>query len=684
MKYPQNPFIDLYVTENISADIFVKVFSPVIFEDANTLALFQPGNVLLIGLQGSGKTALLNLLKPEVIIAYRKANQDWPLPSHCANFISAGINLSKSSAMDFGQRKIDCANSGDELRYAMYFADFLNFWIVEDLLRSIELLYQAAHCEIREGLNIDASEKKLDQFAIQLASQSCWLGSMNNVKNYKDLKNQLIGRVVDYRNFLNYNSDDLPNSIKQYKTSVGEPISVTVEILKSSGVIPADIPIFIRIDQFEDLMGLENADSQLYRQEYRSVVYKMLGMRDSRLSYRIGSRPYAVQRDFRMLATNSAIEELRNFQVVDIDSILRRSEHSKGLFPKFAEDVFQKRLLQANYELPQNKKQTVLRYVFGKKPDPDQRAKNYAKASTSGVVSIDDVWPEEVKKALLGLAKENPLSAKLGEAWVRQQNNNLSKLALTVSAPWQGLDKRWWRKERTEIALLQIAASRKQRMNWFGETDILALSGGNILVFLSICQLIWAEHLRANEISSDQLPLIHNQVLQDLGIQQASEYWYRKLRADPNGGDDRYRFVKEMAEELRIKLREDKKMSYPGANGFSLSQRDLEKTPEISEFLDSCTAYGVLTTNKHTPKTSSLGISQKWYLFPILSPYFQLPVVHTKEPLYVKPDHVQAWLIKADVLIKNQRPKSLKINQNSKNDLDASGQLSLFKIPTKK
>ena len=75
-----NPFAELYVTESIGTEKFAELFSPVLANESQTHALFQPGNIFLTGLQGSGKTALLSLLRPEIMIAYRRVGAHWPLP----------------------------------------------------------------------------------------------------------------------------------------------------------------------------------------------------------------------------------------------------------------------------------------------------------------------------------------------------------------------------------------------------------------------------------------------------------------------------------------------------------------------------------------------------------------------------------------------------------------------------
>ena len=97
-------------------------------------------------------------------------------------------------------------------------------------------------------------------------------------------------------------------------------------------------------------------------------------------------------------------------------------------------------------------------------------------------------------------------------------------------------------------------------------------------------------------------------------------------------------------------------MSYPGANGMSLRNIELEAAPEIKELLDHATAEGFLQVFKHTSKSPSRGHSQKWYTHPILAPYYELTVAHTKEPLYLTVTKLRSWLENADVLEKRHVP----------------------------
>ena len=242
-----------------------------------THALFQPGNIVLTGLQGSGKTALLNLLRPEVMISYRRLGAEWPLPKDLSIFVAAGINLNSSKARDFGQRMLP--HTEDSVATdALLFGDFLNYWIIDDLLRSIETIRDDSATEIHRLLGVDANELRLDRFAQMVAAEECWFGSLDGISTYEGLKAAIRRRIYSYRSFLNYN-DELPASIVRSKTSAGEPIEVVAAGLKQAGVISAEVPVLVVVDQFEDLMGLEASHRRETGTALRGVVMKMLSQK---------------------------------------------------------------------------------------------------------------------------------------------------------------------------------------------------------------------------------------------------------------------------------------------------------------------------------------------------------------------------------------------------------------------
>src|SRR3989304_1459770 len=402
-----NPFHELYVTETIGPDRFVKLFSPFLVEQ--TLALFQPGNVILKGVQGSGKSMLLGLLKPEIRIAYAKANEDFPIKGEFSKFIGAGIAL---------------------------------------------------------------------------AADDCWFGYFEGIKDIPSLKQRLFERITSYRAFLNYNKEEIPSDIRQTKTSVGIPISITAQKFREHGIVPKDVNFYIRIDQFEQLGRLEGLSSNL-GPLYEQVINKAIGRRDSRGSYRIGSRRYGWRDELRIYSTDSSLEESRDYKIIDLDELLRRQESSRGIFPAFADDVFSRRLMDF---FPHEKFPIKIKNVFGSGLTPSNLAKKYAGTSPRRIIQIESSWPKPWVDFLNNLADNDPFCARLAEAWPRQLGKEKKEVIFKITQdrpfPWE---KQYWKKERTYQALMQIAGRCGERMLWSGVDDIISLSGGNIFALFRIC-----------------------------------------------------------------------------------------------------------------------------------------------------------------------------------------------------
>src|SRR5436190_18310208 len=99
-SYETNPFQELYVTDSPDPRTFVALFSS--FPVRHALALFRPGHVVLKGIQGAGKSMLLNLFRTQIRLAYEGAGADFPVPSNLRRFVGAGINLTRSGALDIG------------------------------------------------------------------------------------------------------------------------------------------------------------------------------------------------------------------------------------------------------------------------------------------------------------------------------------------------------------------------------------------------------------------------------------------------------------------------------------------------------------------------------------------------------------------------------------------------------
>jgi hypothetical protein len=655
MNYSTNPFQELYVTDSPDPTTFVKLFSD--FPVKSAPALFRPGNVILKGTQGSGKSMLLNLLRPQIRLAYIKADVAFPLEKPLDAFIGAGINLTISGILDLGQRPLSDSPEKDLSIFPLFFADFLNYYVVRDLLASLEVM------RFQPGAYGKLVNRDLyDAFAAQLACQDCWFGFLDEAKDFAGLCRILDERITAYKAFHQYNGA-LPSRIMETKTGIGEPIARAADCLREVGVIGKDIPVFIRIDQVERLLHSDSLRKSL-GQQYRRIINKALGTRDSRVFYRIGTRKYGWDSDLTMYGTEDKLEHIRDFRIIDLDDILQRKEDTKAWsFPEFAKDTFLKRLTHAKYQVELSR--DPISDVFGHSDSPDVIAQSYAgKTSVDRILRLDSAWSPDWRKLLESLYEEDPLESVLAAAWGLQKNaedntENRTKSPPSGSSPWRRV---YWRKERIRQALLQMAARGGQRLKWSGKEHVLALSGGNISIFLSICHEIWDVMLRAERRKPERdrrNPLVHgiDPDMQAIGIQTASSFWYEKITEQPHG-DDRKRFVDVLGPTFRAWLLNDTAMSYPGQNGFSIASSDLEQVPLVRKFLDEAVSYGDLVDAPHTTKNRDRKQRRKYYLNPILSDFFQIPDSHTKEPFYASIHELLKWIKDAEIVLAPTRKDS--------------------------
>jgi hypothetical protein len=78
---------------------------------------------------------------------------------------------------------------------------------------------------------------------------------------------------------------------------------------------------------------------------------------------------------------------------------------------------------------------------------------------------------------------------------------------------------------------------------------------------------------------------------------------------------------------------------------------ELNQLPAIASFLGNSADYGDLYEVPHTTKEKNRKQRKKWYLIPILSPYYQIPESHVKEPYYVTNPQVARWLQAAGICL---------------------------------
>ena len=417
--------------------------------------------------------------------------------------------------------------------------------------------------------------------------------------------------------------------------------------LRKHKIIQNDTKVFVRIDQYEELPTLDYSGKK-FGLMCQEIIHKALASRDPRVSFRVGVRQYAWPEVPTIFNTNGALENKRDYSVLSIDETLRRRENSNTwIFPDFAEDIFKRRVELTTYQNRQSGN-TFLEEVFGKGLSADEKSKKYVKDAGSRirVLKINDEWPDQWIVFLKNLSVDDPFSAKLAEAWVRQargQNKQKVMYDIPKEKPYPWEEKKYWKKERTDQALMQIASRNRQQLIWSGVKDVLGISGGNILIFLFICQQIWDAWLRNNidANAASELPRIDD-ASQTIGFMNASEEWLKKPK-EGESSSVRLHLTSLLGQHFYTKLTNDLAMSYPGSNGFSLKVEEIEDDAYIKKILCTSVDYGDLHESLHTSKSKGEK-RKKYYLAPIYCPSFKIPYKHTKEPEYIHVKQLRNWI----------------------------------------
>jgi hypothetical protein len=669
MNITINPFQQLYFSDDTQTENnFVELFSDEVLQTA-IHPVFQGGNVVLSGTQGCGKTMILGLLRPETRIAYWKLGKEFPVNKQMRNFISAGLNLTRSRITDLVQVSLHRGDDTDDREMPFYFADFFNYLVVEDLLKSVETI--GVNPEIFDSI-VDMN--RVDEFVADVAKQDCWFGALDGVETLDQMKERIAKRVDFYRRWVNGNlsEDSPPEGIRKSKTNIGEPIARTAESLRNSGMIAVDVPVLIRVDQIEEM----------HRAFNEKMLNRAFAARDARVHYRAGSRRYGWSNPdyLGIWGSEARLEKRRDYHLIEMDEeLFALGETKNSVFERFSIDAFQKRIAYYFRGEVIELRPQLAKSIFGKHPVADERLTqlNLTPVETQidralGLDSAADggLWTEEWRSFLRELYRtghSGMLDAVLAAAWGRQTGGARSKRQHRESpppadAPWR--ERKWWRKERLDQAVLQLMTRCQQRFMWWGYDDIRSLSGGNITVFLHICHRIWDGFLK-NESSlqpNKRTELLHGETIdrniQAAGILFASNEWFNKLPEEP-GGNSRKSFVERLGVRLNDDMMRDLRMAYPGGNGISIAiteyDSEADDVTDLRNFIREAVGYGVLFETEHSSKSKSSGRRIKFYLNPILCPRFQLPEARTKEPYYWRLDELFDLVKKAQVTLSRAR-----------------------------
>lgn len=432
-----NPFQQLYFSDDTQSEIsYVQLFSDKVLQTA-IQPVFQGGNVVLSGTQGCGKTMILSLLRPETRIAYWKQGMDFPINRQMRNFISAGINLTRSRITDIVQVSLHQGDDVDEREMPLYFSDFFNYLIIEDLIKSIDTIGAAP--KVFDSL-IDMS--RYQRFVNLLIKQSCWFGTLDGIESVEQLKH-CIGRRVDlYRRWVNGNLSDFqpPEEIKRSKTNIGEPIARAADCLRESGMIADNVPVLIRVDQIEELhRAFTNRQKNLLL-GFRKMINRVFSARDARVHYRAGTRRYGWRNPeyLSIWGSDARLEERRDYLLVDMDAELFALEEKKNsIFEKFAIDTFQKRIEYYFSGEARKLKTDLVKSIFGKHPSAEQRLMqlniNPSDAQIDRALALNSgkgqkEWTSEWLTFLRNMYRSGHLgmlNAVLAAAWGRQTGGRI-------------------------------------------------------------------------------------------------------------------------------------------------------------------------------------------------------------------------------------------------------------------
>lgn len=633
-----NPFHDPLVTELIEDPIrYQQMFSERILV-GETLKVFQPANVVLIGPQGSGKSMILNLVRYSVISKWLSETGEPPEPlAQITPYLGISVNLVRANFHAFGRRSISKAHYGavDLELEATCAADFITHYLFREYLKGLTFLMSHEGQHLGKWLRID--KKSVDREILKMATWDPWFGFYKNCRSLDQLVKKCEYRLSTWRSFLNANIDRVPAEVWETKALMEDSLHAMGNLLRDCGPQDEPLSLFVVFDQYEALPEL----NRVHGTNLQRIINTLIKARDPVAFYKIGARTYDWGTEVRIWGAESRVEVQRDYATINLADLLMRSEDGDWLFHDFAKDVAYKRMKEEKYD-----EDAVERIdkIFGP-TNPEEEARIYFGKRTA-VSIVREVSPR-IKRKIESLCGNNPspLDLRLAEAWalqrLRRGVHEHTVLAELPNYPWRNSS---WKKERIQIALLQIASLTNSKRRYFGWKTILYLSGANISSFLLLCSEIWDLATKNDLNPFEDVPL--PALVQADAIHEASNQWRNRDRNEHTGGRQRWEILSRLGPAIHDALIGDLAISNPGHSGFSLRESELsrsERGERVARFLHDAVSWAILEERAHTSKQRESATRRKWYLHPLLSPAFSVPHIRAKEPLYLTVDEVYEW-----------------------------------------
>ena len=641
----RNPFHEPLVTELIEDPArYRRRFSDHILI-GETLQVFQPNNSIVTGPQGSGKSMLLNLVRYRVMTEWLNSAGEPPKPLHAVSlYLGISINLVRANYHAFGRRSASRSLGLKEIDENIEIScagDFLIQYLLREFLQALAYLGGGDGSPLRQWFGVPIG-LEFDQLAQTISELPCWFGYYRSCSSLKELQARCDARLNILRSFLNTNIQTVPETVMETKATWPDALHSLGTLFSDPSITARKVPLFVVIDQYEVLPELNKSHGTALQR----LINTFIKARDPVVFYKIGARTHDWGQELRVIGAESRIEVGRDYNLTNLSTVLMRQESAGGwLFPKFAADVAMKRFEAKGYQLSADE----VRAIFGDWK-PEEESRRYFKRSRRVGELLEGLSPSVTKLVEAQLTSDtSPLDIRLIGAWVRQQiqrgSSDSELRALIKGKAWENI-RPWWRKERVEVALLQVASIANQRRLYYGWRSTVYLAGGNITAFLLICAEIWDEAAKRGTDPIERMQIAVE--AQSAGIYRASEQWRNRDRNEQFGGSGRFDVVTRLGAAIHNALVEDKAMSNPGHSGFSLRENDLLASPQgqsIAMFLNRGVNWGIFEERQHTSKQKSEGGSRrKWYLHPLFSPAFAIPITRVKEPLYIDCLTAHDWL----------------------------------------
>lgn len=662
----RNPFHDLLVSELIDdPELYGRMFSERILV-GETLAVFQPTNVVLTGPLGCGKSMILNLVRYPVLAEWIRRRGGPPRPlQNLRPYLGISINLQRSYFAAFGRRSASKAHTGvgETTVDAMCAADFINHFLFREFLQALKLLATAEGEGLRSWLGLASARVDSPELVAEMRSWDSWFGYYGQCTSLEDLLNRSRLRLNTYRTFLNGNIDRLPDDVWTSKSTLQDPLHQMGNLLRGLARAGTAPTLFTVVDQYEELPAL----NQTYGTELQRVVNTLIKARDPVAFVKIGARTHDWGQELRIWGADSRIEVQRDYVTIDLADLLMRNENeARWLFRELATDVAYRRLR----EVGRYKRATkdTMPEVFGGWSAWGESKQYFRNPEGSGAVVKG--LPDQLRLRIVRACKSgSPLHLRLAAAWALEQVKHGKPqkeiLSQVEARPWE---RRWWWKERVGVCLLQIASLAHQRKQYYGWKTILYLAGANIACFLLVCAEVWDVATKAGAAPLREKPLAPS--IQTAGIVGASTKWRNRDRNEQDGGSKRYEVLGRLGMAIHDTLIGDLAVSNPGHSGFSLRESDFldgsRQGQEVAAFLRKCVSWGILEEREHTSKERQGATRRKWYLHPLLSPCFGIPYIRSKEPFYSTTNDVWQWITGAE-----------RIQFGSKHKRSRAGQLKM-------